>query len=540
MADPFITELKREVVLKPDDPAPRFRLAEALFADAQYDAAAKQLQKVVELAPDHANALRMLTRAYERDGKHALAIKTISDAITRNPNDADARDEMVELLLAASRPDDALLHAEAAVKATPNDPRRLSMLADLMMRRRLFDRAREMLERACRITPDDPKLQTQLKELYLEMGDEAAVDRVAGKRDRDYFVNQTLAALETGSVIPMLTGALQEAAKALQQKDPAGAKRALVAAGPPEKASAAFPFLRGELLLWEQDLDKAELAFKTAVERKPDFGLAWNRIGDLHQARGLIKEAVPFYERAVAASPDDANAYEDLGDIFATLGEVEKAKDAYEKAMSRSAKSRAADKLHSLLNKPRSLTDAPVTGRIHALGWNPVGGAVSPLQAVAVPGTGQLIFSGNVGPVGKEAGQVAFSCLKARAAELGILDAVRSHDLHLHFEDSEFTKEGPSAGIALVLVGISAYTGRPLKGALAASGEITILGEVRPVGGIHEKMVAAKLYGIKTVIVPRRNLRDVRDLPSEVRDAIEFIHVDSVGEAITKVLLGKA
>lgn len=540
MADPFITELKREVVLKPDDSQARYRLAEALFADAQYEQAVKQLQKVVELTPDHGNALRMLTRAYERDGKHGLAIKTLSEAITRNPNDADSRDEMVEMLLAASRPDDALMHAEAAVKATPTDPRRLSMLADLMMRRRLFDRAREMLERACRAAPDDPKLQAQLKELYLEMGDEAAVDRVAGKKDRPYFVAQTLAALEMPSVIPMLTGALKQAADALTRKDPAAAKRALVAAGPPEKASAAFPFLRGELMLWEEDLDKAEAAFKIAVERKPDFGVVWNRIGDLHQARGLIKEAVPFYERAVAASPDDANAYEDLGDIFATLGDVEKAREAYEKAMARSSKSKAGDKLQSLLNTPKQLTSAPVTGRIHALGWNPHGGAVSPLQAVAVPGNGQLIFSGNVGPVGKEAGQVAFSCLKARAAELGILDAVRSHDLHLHFEDSEFTKEGPSAGIALVLVGISAYTGRPLKGALAASGEITILGEVRQVGGIHEKMVAAKLYGIKTVIVPRRNLREVRELPSEVRDAIEFMHVDSVGEAITKVLLKKA
>lgn len=540
MPDPFLTELKRAVVLQPDDSHARYRLAEALFADAQYEAAVKQLQKVVELSPDHGNALRMLTRAYERGGKHALAIKTLSDAITRNPADADSRDEMVELLLAASRPDDALLHAEAAVNATPSDPRRLSTLAELMMRRRLFDRARETLERACRIAPDDRRLKAQLKELYLELGDEAAVERIAGRRDRQYFVAQTLSALQTPSVTALMTGALKHAADALMNKDPSAAKRALVSAEPLEKASAAYPFLRGELLLWEEDLDKAEAAFKAAVERKPDFGVVWNRIGDLHQARGLLKEAVPFYERAVAASADDANAWEDLGDIFATLGEVEKARDAYEKAMARSSKGRAGAKLQSLLHTPKKLTAAPVVGRIHALGWNPHGGAVSPLQAVAVPGTGQLIFSGNVGPMGKEAGQVAFSCLKARAAELGILEAVRSHDLHLHFEDSEFTKEGPSAGIALVLVGISAYTGRPLKGALAASGEITILGEVRQVAGIHEKMVAAKLYGIKTVIVPRRNLRDVRELPSEVRDSIDFIHVDTVGEAITKVLLSKA
>ncbi|MFL5320373.1 MAG: S16 family serine protease, partial [Myxococcaceae bacterium] len=408
-----------------------------------------------------------------------------------------------------------------------------------LFRKRLYERARDVLERAQRMDPDDAKLAQLLKDLYLEMGDEAAVDRVAGKKDREYFVRQTLATLKAQNVIALLTGALKEAANALQTKDPAAAKRALVAASSDDKASAAFPFLRGELLLWESEFEKAEIAFKAAVERKPDFGQAWNRLGDLHQTRGELKESVPFYERAVNSTPDDPGAWEDLGDIFSTIGEKERAVEAYQKAAKLNPSGKASDKLTSLDRAPKIVNDTPIVGKIHALGWNPSGGAVSPLQAAAIPGSGQLIFSGNVGPVGKEAGQVAFSCIKARAAELGILEQVRNHDLHLHFEDSEFTKEGPSAGLALVLVGISAYTGRPLKGALAASGEISLHGDVRAVGGIHEKMVAAKLFGIKTVLVPRRNLRDVRELPSEVRDAIEFIHVDTVGEALQKILLSK-
>lgn len=539
MPDPLIHELKREVVLHPEDPKLRYQLAEALFNDRDFPSAAKQLEKLLNSHPEDGNARRLLTRAYERDGKLAMAVKTLDDAIKRNPNDAEFRDEMVELLLAAGRPDDAMLHAEAASRVTPQDAKRLTMLGELLFRKRLFERARDVLERAQRLTPDDLKLGQLLKDLYLEMGDEAAVDRVAGKKDRDYFVKQTLAALASSSVTQLMTGALKEAANALMAKDPASAKRALISAGPEDKASAGFPFLRGELLLWEQDFDRAEAAFKAAVERKSDFGAAWNRLGDLHQSRGELKEAIPFYERAVASNPDDANGWEDLGDICSTLGEKERAVEAYGKAAKLNPSGKAADKLQSLDRAPKIVTDAPVVGKIHALGWNPSGGAVSPLQAAAIPGTGQLIFSGNVGPVGKEAGQVAFSCIKARAVELGILEQVRSHDLHLHFEDSEFTKEGPSAGLALVLVGISAYTGRPLKGALAASGEISLHGDVRQVGGIHEKMVAAKLYGIKTVLVPRRNLRDVRELPSEVRDAIEFIHVDTVGEALQKILLSK-
>lgn len=539
MADPFLQELKREVVLHPENANLRYRLAEALFAERDFQNAVKQLEKLLTLAPEDGNARRLLTRAYERDGKLAMAVKTLDDAIKRNPSDASFRDEMVELLLAAGRPDDAMLHAEAAVQVAPQDPNRLSMLGELLFRKRHYERARQVLERAQRLNPHDEKLAQLLKDLYLEMGDEAAVDRVAGKRDRDYFVKQTVAALELPSIARFFTGALKEAAGALKQKDPAGAKRALVSASADDKASPAFPFLRGELLLWEQDFDRAEAAFKAAVERKADFGVAWNRLGDLHQSRGQLKESVPFYERAVNSTPDDANAWEDLGDIFSTLGELERAKEAYQKAAALVPSGKASDKLASLDRAPKLVTDAPVVGRIHALGWNPHGGAVSPLQAAAIPGNGQLIFSGNVGPVGKEAGQVAFSCLKARAIDLGILEQVRTHDLHLHFEDSEFTKEGPSAGLALVLVGISAYTGRTLKGALAASGEISLHGEVRQVGGIHEKMVAAKLYGIKTVLVPRRNLRDVRELPQEVRDAIEFIHVDTVSEALQKVLQAK-
>ena len=112
-----------------------------------------------------------------------------------------------------------------------------------------------------------------------------------------------------------------------------------------------------------------------------------------------------------------------------------------------------------------------------------------------------------------------------------------AHDLHLHATDTEKNKDGASAGLALVLAGVSAYTQRPLRAHLAATGEITIMGEVKPIGGVHEKVVAAHLAGIRTILLPRRNLREGRDLPDEVAAKMELIFVDTVAEAIEKALL---
>jgi ATP-dependent Lon protease len=161
------------------------------------------------------------------------------------------------------------------------------------------------------------------------------------------------------------------------------------------------------------------------------------------------------------------------------------------------------------------------------------------VEAVAVPGRGELIFSGNVGPTGQEAAKVAFSCLKARAEELGIQRQVLRHDLHLHFADTELAKDGPSSGLALLLAGLSALTQRPLRPALAATGEVTLHGAVKAVGGLHEKLVAACLAGVRTVLVPRKNLLDARALPPEVTSRVGLVFVDSLGEAVGSAFLPK-
>jgi len=540
-----IDDLKREIVLKPEDPQLRFQLGEALFGEGQFKLAARQLEKALAIAdeswPEHGNARRLLARSYERDGREQEALKALEEMARRDPRDLATRDELMEMLLAMGRLDDALLHAEEASKIASHDPKRFVTFAELCRMKMLFDRARTALEHAQRLAPEDPHIRENLKELYLDLGDEAASERVAGVRNRSYYVAQARQALKTERVQKAVGPQLGEAARALEAGDVPSAKRSLMATAPEVKQSAAYEYVRGEVLLIEGDLDRAEKAFQACVERAHDFGVAWNRLGDLVQSKGALKDAVPYYKKAILFCPEDANAFEDLGDLYATLGDRDEAEKMYAQAEKLDSSSRAGAKRRSLVEPAKKvgigLSDEPSVGRIGVLGWTPKGGAVSPLEAVAVPGRGELIFSGNVGPTGKEAGTVAFSCLKARSRDLQIDNLVTTNDLHLHFTDTEFGKDGPSSGLALVLAGISAYTQRPLKANLAATGEITIMGEIKPVGGIHEKVVAAHLVGIRTVLLPRRNLREGRDLPDEVAAKMELIYVDSVAEAIEKALV---
>jgi ATP-dependent Lon protease len=238
----------------------------------------------------------------------------------------------------------------------------------------------------------------------------------------------------------------------------------------------------------------------------------------------------------VQGDPPSLAALIGLGDAHWGCGRAEEAAAAWQRALGREPGGPAAARLALLRAQSRAPGEEtrPV-GRIFALGWNATGGAVSPIEAVAVPGKGELIFSGNVRPTGQEAAKVAHSCLKARAEELGVRESVLHHDLHLHFADTELTKDGPSAGLALVLAGLSALTRRPLRP--AASGEVTLHGAVKAVGGLHEKLVAACLAGVKTVLLPRKNLLDARDLPPEVTSRLGLVYVDSLGEAVGAAFL---
>ncbi|HEY5479286.1 MAG TPA: endopeptidase La, partial [Gaiellaceae bacterium] len=174
------------------------------------------------------------------------------------------------------------------------------------------------------------------------------------------------------------------------------------------------------------------------------------------------------------------------------------------------------------------------------LAWTPVGGEILFIESTAYEGKGHLTLTGQLGDVMQESAQAALSYAHAHAGELGIADGwFRDHDLHLHVPSGAVPKDGPSAGITMATSIVSLATQRPVAGDLAMTGEITITGQVLPIGGLRDKLLAAQRAEIKRVIVPRENEPDLEDLPEETRKALELIFVDNVGEVLATALAPK-
>jgi len=172
------------------------------------------------------------------------------------------------------------------------------------------------------------------------------------------------------------------------------------------------------------------------------------------------------------------------------------------------------------------------------LAWTPVGGDVLFIEASAVKGKGGILLTGMLGAVMKESAQAALTYAKAHAQELSIPDEYfESHDLHVHVPEGSIPKDGPSAGITMATAMISAFTGRPVSKDLAMTGEITLRGEVLPIGGVKEKVLAAKRAKIRHVLLPKFNRRDVEQISPHVLAGLEVRYVSSVDEVLAAALL---
>lgn len=174
------------------------------------------------------------------------------------------------------------------------------------------------------------------------------------------------------------------------------------------------------------------------------------------------------------------------------------------------------------------------------LAWTPVGGDILFIEASRTPGSGRLILTGQLGEVMKESAQAALSLVKARLDVLGLeADVLERSDLHLHVPAGATPKDGPSAGVAMFLALYSLLAGRPVRSDIAMTGELSLRGLVLPVGGIKEKVLAALRAGIRTVMLPRRNERDLEEVPPEAREQLRFVLLDHVDDAL-KASLGEA
>lgn len=186
------------------------------------------------------------------------------------------------------------------------------------------------------------------------------------------------------------------------------------------------------------------------------------------------------------------------------------------------------------------LKEGPKPGVAVGLAWTPVGGDVLFIEAVTMQGKGQVKVTGHLGEVMSESAKLAVSYVRSRAQELGIAeDAFREQDIHLHFPAGAVRKDGPSAGVTVTTALISLLTRRAVRSRLAMTGEMTLRGDVLAVGGVREKVVAARRAGVTTVIVPERNRADVEEIPDEVRKNLRFVFATTYDDVLAAAFAGK-
>jgi ATP-dependent Lon protease len=171
------------------------------------------------------------------------------------------------------------------------------------------------------------------------------------------------------------------------------------------------------------------------------------------------------------------------------------------------------------------------------LAWTPAGGDILFVEASRIPGEGRLILTGHLGTVMKESAQAALTLLKSRAAALGLADTAFDRlDVHLHVPAGAIPKDGPSAGVAMFIALASLFTGRAVLPEVAMTGEISLRGLVLPVGGIREKVLAARRAGVERVLLPARNRKDLVDVPETARSGLGFVWLADVDDAMAAAL----
>ena len=183
---------------------------------------------------------------------------------------------------------------------------------------------------------------------------------------------------------------------------------------------------------------------------------------------------------------------------------------------------------------------APEVGIVRGLAWTSVGGDTLQIEVNVMPGNGELMLTGQLGDVMKESARAGISYIRSVSGKYGIAeDFFEKHDLHVHIPEGAVPKDGPSAGITMATAMLSAVTDKKVRADLAMTGEITLRGRVLPIGGLKEKLLAAKSAGIRTVLVPKENVADVEELSSEITKGLEIIPVENMDEVLEKALTGE-
>ncbi|MBS1795560.1 MAG: endopeptidase La [Acidobacteria bacterium] len=196
-----------------------------------------------------------------------------------------------------------------------------------------------------------------------------------------------------------------------------------------------------------------------------------------------------------------------------------------------------AEKVRGLLGtirfRKQDIARKSEIGLVNGLAWTEVGGDVLQVEATLVKGKGNVTLTGKLGEVMQESARAALTCVRTRAAKLNIPeDTFQEKDLHIHVPEGAIPKDGPSAGITLATAMVSVLTGKTARHDVAMTGEITLRGKVLPIGGVKEKLLAAHRFGLKTIIMPKDNEKDLADIPEEIREDLRIHTVDTIDEVL--------
>lgn len=262
------------------------------------------------------------------------------------------------------------------------------------------------------------------------------------------------------------------------------------------------------------------------------------------EENGLRKRDIRFDQKAIARIVSEYTREAGLRHLEREIGKVcrKVARERAELEDKFKPVKISVENLKKYLRTPKVFNEEALKkdeiGTATGLAWTAVGGDILFIEAIRTKGKGKLTLTGQLGEVMQESAQAAFSYAKARAESLGIDPEVfETTDIHIHLPEGAIPKDGPSAGITMATALVSVLSQKPVRKDVAMTGEITLRGNVLPVGGIKEKLLAARRAKIKTVILPEPNRRDLDDLPQEVRDDLNFIFVDNVVRVFETALM---
>ena len=277
-----------------------------------------------------------------------------------------------------------------------------------------------------------------------------------------------------------------------------------------EKLKIARGFLLPRTLS-DHGLKKTQMTMSDSVILK--LIRDWTREAGVRELTRLLSTAVRKVTRKLVESPKSAHPVVTTRDLQKFLGP------------------------EHYVSQNTEATDQ--VGVATGLAWTPVGGEVFPIEVTRMPGKGKLILTGQLGEVMRESAQAALSYARAWVAKNGIKVDLGREDIHIHLPSGAIKKDGPSAGIALTSALVSLLTGRPIKHDIAMTGEVTLRGKVLEIGGLKEKSLAALRAGIKTIVIPADNKRDLVDMPDEAKKKLTFVTVRTMPEVIDTALRKK-